>query len=164
MAGDSICATTVIGAPADVIFGLLADPAQHPAIDGTGRVREALDSERLTASGQIFRVSMFHEHHPDGHYRMANRVQVYDPPRAISWEPGHYTDDGSVRFGGWLWRYDLAPAGPDETAVTLTYDWSAVPAAIRERVPFPPFAADHLADSLSHLAALATGSGRSRPD
>jgi hypothetical protein len=28
-------------------------------------------------------------------------------------------DDG-LGFGGWLWRYELAPAGPDTTTVTLT--------------------------------------------
>src|SRR5437899_390209 len=112
MADDSISATTVIEAPADVVFALLADPTRHAAIDGTGRVRQALDRRPLTAAGQIFRMAMFHENHPDGEYRMANRVQVFDPPSTISWEPGHYADDGEVRFAGWVWRYDLAPAGP----------------------------------------------------
>jgi len=37
-----------------------------------------------------------------------------------------------LEFGGWAWRYDLAPLGPSETEVTLTYDWSAVPQFIRE--------------------------------
>jgi hypothetical protein len=40
---------------------------------------------------------------------------------------GYRKDDGDLEFGGWIWRYDLAPLGPSETAVTLTYDWSAVP-------------------------------------
>jgi hypothetical protein len=30
--------------------------------------------------------------HPDGNYQMANRVKVFDPPRAISWEPGQDTE------------------------------------------------------------------------
>jgi uncharacterized protein YndB with AHSA1/START domain len=156
MADEHVSATAVIDAPADVIFAVLTDPAQHVAIDGTGRVREPLDSVPLTAAGQIFRMAMYHEKHPDGDYRMANRVLEFDPPRAISWEPGHYTDDGSVRFAGWLWRYDLAPAGAGRTEVTLTYDWSAVPDSVRERIQFPPFHPDHLGDSLAHLAELAT--------
>jgi uncharacterized protein YndB with AHSA1/START domain len=156
MADDSVSATTTIDAPADVIFRVLADPAKHPAIDGTGRVRDPLDSQPLTAAGQMFRVAMYHENHPDGDYQMANRVQVFDPPTAIAWEPGHYADDGSVRFGGWVWRYDLASAGPHKTTVTLTYDWSAVPGSLREHIGFPPFAPDHLATSLAHLAELAT--------
>jgi hypothetical protein len=156
MADESVSATTMIDAPANVIFGVLADPAKHAAIDGTGRVREPLDSQPLTAARQIFRVAMYHENHPDGGYQMANRVQVFDPPSAISWEPLHYTGDGSLRSGGWIWRYDLAPAGPDKTKVTLTYDWSAVPDSIREYLQFPPFSPDHLGNSLAHLAELAT--------
>jgi hypothetical protein len=56
----------------------------------------------------------------------------------------------------WIWRYDLAPLGPSETEVTLTYDWSAVPQFIRDRgIQFPPFGPEHLTNSLHHLAELA---------
>jgi len=110
----------------------------------------------LTAAGQIFRIAMYHENHPDGAYQMANRVQVFDPPSAISWEPGYNVGDGSLRFGGWTWRYDLAPDGPGKTRVTLTYDWSAVPESLREHIGFPPFRPDHLDNSLAHLGELAT--------
>src|SRR5258708_35588157 len=122
MAADGISATKVINASAEAIFAVLADPAKHAAIDGTGRVRETLDSKPLTATGQIFRMSMYHENHPDGTYQMANRVQVFDAPRTISWEPGQEAGDGTLRFGGWIWRYDLTPAGPSNTSVTLSYD------------------------------------------
>jgi hypothetical protein len=156
MPDESVSASTVIDAPADVIFAVLADPAKHAAIDGTGRVREPLDSQPLTAAGQIFRIAMYHENHPDGDYRMANRVQMFDPPSAISWEPGHYTGDGSLHFGGWIWRYDLAPVDHHKTKVTLSYDWSAVPDSLRGHIQFPPFSPDHLGNSLAHLAELAT--------
>lgn len=154
MAEESVSATTTIDAPAGVIFGVLADPAQHAAIDGTGWVRQSLDSRPLTEAGQIFRVAMHHDNHPDGDYQMANLVQVFDPPRAIAWKPGYDTGDGSLGFGGWTWRYDLAPAGPARTRVTLTYDWSAVADSVRQRIQFPPFPPDHLANSLAHLAEL----------
>jgi hypothetical protein len=156
MTDDSVSATTTIDAPADIIFGVLADPAKHAAIDGTGWVREPLDSQPLTAASQIFRMSMYHPDHPDGGYQMSNRVQVFDPPSAIAWEPGNDNGDGNLSFPGWTWRYDLAPAGPDKTKVTLTYDWSAVPDSIRERIGFPPFRPEHLGNSLTHLAELAT--------
>jgi hypothetical protein len=55
---------------------VLADPAKHAAIDGTGLVREPLDSQLLTAAGRVFRMAMYHGNHPDGNYRMANRVQA----------------------------------------------------------------------------------------
>src|SRR5437588_6374178 len=50
MADDCVSATTVINAPAEAIFAVLADPAKHAAIDGTGWVRETLDSKPLSAS------------------------------------------------------------------------------------------------------------------
>jgi hypothetical protein len=156
MANDRVDATAVVDAPAAAVFAVLADPAKHAAIDGTGWVRETLDGEPLTAAGQIFRMSMYHPNHPDGNYEMANRVEVFDPPTTISWEPGYDAGDGALRFGGWIWRYDLAPAGPSTTTVTLSYDWSAVPDSIREHIGFPPFPPDHLRNSLAHLAELAT--------
>jgi uncharacterized protein YndB with AHSA1/START domain len=154
MADETVSATTIINAPAEAIFAVLADPARHAAIDGTGWVGEALDGQPLTAAGQVFRMAMYHANHPDGNYQMANRVQVFDPTRAISWEPGQDTGDGNLRFGGWVWRYDLAPAATSGTKVTLYYDWSAVPEFLRQHIEFPPFPLDHLGNSLAHLADL----------
>jgi hypothetical protein len=154
VADERLSATTIINASAEVIFVVLADPAKHAAIDGTGWVREPLDSKPLTAVGQVFRMAMYHPNHPDGNYQMANRVQIFDPPSAIAWEPGQDNDGGGLRFGGWVWRYDLTPAGPSDTKVTLSYDWSAVPDLLRQHIGFPPFPADHLGNSLAHLAEL----------
>ena len=156
MVDESLSATAVIDASPTVIFAVLADPAMHAAIDGTGWVRRPHDGKTLTATGQIFWMAMYHPNHPDGNYQIANRVEVFDPPRAISWKPGYDAGDGTLGFGGWIWRYDLAPAGPSSTTVTLTYDWSAVPDPIREHIGFPPFPPEHLGTSLAHLAQLAT--------
>ena len=157
MADDSLSATRVINAPAEAIFAVLADPATHAVIDSTGWVSEPVDSKPLTAAGQIFRMAMYHPNHPDGNYQTANRVEVFDPPGAISWATGYDADDGTLRFGGWTWRYDLTPDGPSSnTAVTLTYDWSACSDAVRERIGFPPFPPEHLDNSLAHLAELVT--------
>ncbi len=156
MADDRVSATRVIDALTEVIFAVLTDPAMHAAIDGTGWVSEPLDRTPLTAAGQIFRMSMYHPGHPDGNYQTANRVQAFDPPRTISWEPGYDAGDGTLRFGGWIWRYDLTPAGPSNTRVTLSYDWSAVPDSLREHIGFPPFPPEHLSNSLAHLADLVT--------
>ena len=98
---------------------------------------------------------MYHPDHPDGSYQTVNEVQSFESPKLISWKPGYYKDDGGLAFGGWIWRYDLASAGPDKTTVTLTYDWSAVSEAVREHIGFPPFGPDHLDNSLAHLADLA---------
>jgi len=84
MTEETVSATTTIGASAGTVFAVLADPAQHAAIDGTGWVRYSLDGQRLTGSGQIFRVAMYHPNHPDGSYEMANQVLAFEPPRVIS--------------------------------------------------------------------------------
>lgn len=103
---------------------------------------------------------MYHANHPNGDYQVANKVQVLEPPCAIGWLPGQERGDGHLEFGGWIWRYDLAPLGPSETEVTLTYDWSAVPQFIREYFQFPPFGPEHLTNSLHHLAELAAPTSR----
>lgn len=157
MAQENVSATLTIAAPAEQVFAVLADPTAHTAIDGTGWVEEPVDRAPLTEVGQVFRMAM----HLRGHsYQTANEIQVIDPPRAIGWRTGS-EKDGGLSFGGWFWRYDLAPAGPSETEVTLTYDWSAVPQSVREYLTFPAFGPDHLINSLRHLAEIAhdTGAG-----
>ncbi len=155
MTSEVLRVSTTIKASAQDVFAVLADPATHEAIDGTGWVCAPLDNEPLTREGQIFRMGMFHENHPDGTYEIANRVEVFDPPHAISWEPGQENAAGELECGGWIWRYDLAAAGPGETEVTLSYDWSAVPPPVRKEIPFPPFDPSHLENSLEHLAVIA---------
>jgi len=148
---ENVSATLTVAVPAARVFAVLANPATHAAIDGTGWVQESVDRAPLTEVGQIFRMDMYHANHPNGDYQVVNKVQVLDPPRAIGWLTGQEKGDGHLEFGGWIWRYDLAPLGPTETEVTLTYDWSAVPQFIRERgIQFPPFGPEHLTNSL-HL-------------
>lgn len=152
---EKVSASLNVAVPAARVFEVLADPTTHASIDGTGWVQESVDRAPLTEVGQIFRMDMYHPGHPDGNYQMANKVEVLDAPRAIGWLPGYDAGGGRLAFGGWSWRYDLAPIGPSETEVTLTYDWSAVGPSVRERLRFPPFGPEHLANSLHHLAELA---------
>lgn len=156
MTNDSTIATITIPASAEAVFGILADPTTHEAIDGTGWVRESLDGKSLTHTDQIFRIAMYHDNHPDKAYVMANKVVAFDRPNAIAWLPGQdAAGDGDLSFGGWVWRYDINDAGPSQAHVTLTYDWSAVPAELREHIGFPPFEHSHLENSLQHLSDLA---------
>lgn len=138
---ERVTASTTIDAPREAVFAVLADPSAHADIDGTGWVRASVDAERISAAGQVFRMAMHHERHPDKDYRTANRVEVSDEPRAIAWQTGTESPEtGELSFGGWIWRYDLEATGPSRTTVTLTYDWSAVPAHVREYLCFPPVA------------------------
>ncbi|MCV7278944.1 SRPBCC family protein [Mycolicibacterium flavescens] len=154
MTDETLRTVRTINARPDTVFDVLADPSTHQDIDGTGWVREPLSGQRLTGVGQVFRMAMYHSNFGGMHYEVANRVEVFEPPHAIAWLPGQGEDDGELEFGGWFWRYDLEPIGEDTTRVTLTYDWSAVPATVRQEISFPPFAPDHLDNSLDHLARL----------
>jgi hypothetical protein len=155
METERVTAFTTIEAAPEAVFAVLADPSAHADIDGTGWVRESRDGDRITAAGQVFRMGMYHENHPDKDYKIANRVEVFDEPRVIAWQPGTETPEtGELSFGGWIWRYDLEAAGPSRTTVTLTYDWSAVPHQVREYLKFPPFGEHHLDNSLQHLSDL----------
>ena len=105
METERVTASTTIEAAPEAVFAVLADPSAHADIDGTGWVRESLDGDRITAAGQVFRMAMYHPNHPDKDYKMANRVEVFDEPRAIVWQPGH----GVARDrGAQLRRLDLA--------------------------------------------------------
>src|SRR5262245_4801261 len=136
---EYVSATLTVPVPAERVFAVLADPTTHAAIDGTGWVQEPLDRAPLTKAGQLFRMAMHHSKHPDGDYRVVNKVEVFDSPRAIGWLTGTENEDGQVELGGWIWRYDLVPLGPAATEVTHTYVWSAVPQFRREYIQFPPF-------------------------
>jgi uncharacterized protein YndB with AHSA1/START domain len=156
MTHDTTTATITIPAPAEAVFDVLADPTTHAAIDGTGWVREALDTAPMTDVGQIFRVAMYHDNHPMKSYEMANKVVACDRPDVIAWEPGQdAAGDGNLSFGGWTWRYDISSVGSSQARVTLTYDWSGVAPELREHIQFPPFDQAHLDNSLKHLSDLA---------
>jgi hypothetical protein len=153
---ETLIVTATVDAPPAAVFTVLADPTTHQHIDGTGWVREPLDDGRpLTAVGQVFRIAMYHDQHPDQHYEMANQVTELEPDRVIAWAPGGLDGDGRVELGGWTWRYDLEPVGAEQTGVTLTYDWSNATAEIRKTIVFPPFPVSHLHNSLANLGKLA---------
>jgi uncharacterized protein YndB with AHSA1/START domain len=117
---DVVSAERVIAAPADRIFELLADPARHHDIDGSGTVCDAEESsgERLQL-GSKFGMKM----HLGINYSMVNEIIEFDDGKRIAWQtrPG----DGwqSRLFGGRIWRYELEPADGG-TLVRETWDIS----------------------------------------
>ena len=136
---ECVTASMTIDAAPEAVFAVLADPSAHAAIDGTGWVRWSMDGDRITAAGQVFRMAMYHDGHPDKEYEIANLVEVFDEPRAIAWRPGTESPEtGELSFGGWIWRYDLKATGSSRTAVSLTSRLSAVPPQVREYLQFPP--------------------------
>ena len=142
--------TRTIAATPGQIFAVLSDPSRHQDTEPGDWVRDAIDTEPITRTGQIFAMNMFLER-IGGPYVMHNVVIAFEEDRAIAWAPGQLDDAGNHQPGGWTWRYDLVPnrAGTD---VTLTYDWSATPQKFRDEVAnLPPFDVKFIEDSLGAL-------------
>ena len=100
-----------VPAEPQAIFDLLADPAQHALIDGSGTVREAQpgNPERLSL-GAKFSMSM----KQGVPYKMTNEVVEFDEPNRIAWR----------HIGHHVWRYRLR-AVDGGTEVTEEFDWSS---------------------------------------
>jgi len=106
-----------IGASAEAIFRVLADPSQHTRLDGTDMLRGAVTAESVSGVGDVFIMRMFYAEHGD--YEMNNHVVEYELNRRIGWEPapghGHPGFDAAgtadARWGH-RWIFDLAPDGP----------------------------------------------------
>jgi hypothetical protein len=90
-ASQPVSVSRTIGAPAQELFGFLADPANHPLIDGSGMLREWSGGRitgvggRITGVGDVFTMAMHNDEMGD--YEIANHVVGYEHGRRISWEP-----------------------------------------------------------------------------
>jgi uncharacterized protein YndB with AHSA1/START domain len=106
-----VSASATIAAPPSVVFDIVADPFQHPRIDGSGSVRGNLVGPERLSRGAEFGVSMRLFGVP---YRITNRVVEFEEDRRIAWR----------HFGAHRWRYELEPTEDGGTRVTETWDAS----------------------------------------
>jgi uncharacterized protein YndB with AHSA1/START domain len=139
---------TIPAAPAEV-FAVLTDPTRHKDTEPGDWVRDAVDTQPITASGQMFAVNMYLGR-AGGHYVMHNVVTEFERDRTIAWLPGQLDASGEHSPGGWWWRYDLAPNG-EGTDVTLTYDWSETEQDFRDNIGVPVFEVAFIEESLASL-------------
>ena len=105
-----VSTSRVIDADRQRIFDVLADPAMHPVIDGSGTVRSIQDGgpERL-GPGARFGMSM----RMGAPYKVANTVVEFEEGTRLAW----------AHFHGHRWRYELEDV-EGGTRVTETFDWS----------------------------------------
>lgn len=102
-------ATRLIPASAADIFELLATPASHALIDGSGSVRGAQPRTPARLSpGAKFGMTM----KIGAPYKIVNEVVEFEEGRSIAWR----------HFGGHIWRYLLEPVGDSATQVTEEFD------------------------------------------
>jgi hypothetical protein len=105
-----VSASRFVPAPASAIFDLLADPANHPLIDGSGSVKAVASSAPSRLSlGATFGMDM----KVGVPYKITNTVVEFEEDHLLAWR----------HFGGHVWRYRLAPADGG-TEVTEEFDWT----------------------------------------
>ncbi|MHA2790101.1 SRPBCC family protein [Corynebacterium sp. S7] len=98
-----------IPAEPQTIFDLVADPAEHPRIDGSGTVKETnVEGPEKLSLGDSFSVDM----KMGKSYRMTNTVVEIEEGRLIAWKPG----------GDYVWRYRFKPV---EGGTIVTEEWDA---------------------------------------
>jgi uncharacterized protein YndB with AHSA1/START domain len=144
MSDRVVSVSRVIGAPPSVVFAVLADPARHGEIDGSGMVQHARGESKRLAMGSKFGMDMkFAGFLP---YRITNTVVEFEENRLIAWQ----------HFGKHRWRYELEPVdGGAATKVTESFDWSTsvAPKAI-ELAGYPKQHPKNMEATLERLAAL----------
>lgn len=161
MAGDGrvqVSASRPIAASAGEIFRVLADPANHLALDGSGMLRGAKDQPVLGGVGDTFTMAM---HLPDlGDYLILNRVIAFEGDRRIVWEPTPGNTKTAQYAGlpvgasqGYSWGFELQPDG-DATVVTEIFDCTAADQSIREDVQDGQAWVPAMHQTLERLAAF----------
>lgn len=98
-----------VPAEPQAIFDLLADPAKHALIDGSGSVRgSTADAPQRLALGSKFSMSM----KLGVPYKITNEVVEFDEPSLIAWR----------HMGKHIWRYRLRSV-EGGTEVTEEFDF-----------------------------------------
>lgn len=94
-----------IPAPAAAIFDLIADPARHHEIDGSGTVREATTGSQRLHLGSEFGMKM----KAGLPYSMVSTVIEFKENRILAWQTTSPLPVIGMLVGGRIWRYELEP-------------------------------------------------------
>ncbi len=103
----------VVPADPHTVFELLADPAQHVLVDGSGSLRRTRGGPQRLSPGARFGMDM----RVGLPYRISNVVVEFEEGTRIAWR----------HFAGHRWRYTLTPAPDGRTFVREEWDPSRVP-------------------------------------
>lgn len=139
-----------VDASAAKIFEALTLPANHVRLDGSGFVRSAVGTDRITGTGDVFTMNMAGDH-MGGEYQTDNHVIGYEKDKLLAWE----TAPAGTQPPGWEWVWELTPDGPDHTEVTQTYDWSRVTdKELLSQHLFPLVSEEQMADTMAKVAEI----------
>ena len=149
----SITVSRTIDASTSQVFDVLTNPERHAELDGSGFVISDEKSDRITATGQVFRMNMSGPH-MGGDYQTDNTVTGYDANHLVAWQTAPADTDPP----GWEWVWQLEAQGSDATEVTLTYDWSKVTdQELLKKISFPLVDQVAMERSLDNLAGAVSG-------
>ena len=102
-------ASRVVPAAPEEIFALLADPARHVEIDGSGTLQRLIKGQGTMQLGSKFSIAMKANGVP---YRVTSKVVEYEENRLIAW--CHFIKN--------RWRFELEPV-EGGTRVTESADY-----------------------------------------
>jgi uncharacterized protein YndB with AHSA1/START domain len=105
----TVSRSTVVAASPQEVFELLATPARHPELDGSGTVKKPVRGPARLSRGARFGMQM----RIAVPYLITNTVVEFEEGTRIAWR----------HFGRHVWRYELEPVAGG-TRVTETFDWS----------------------------------------
>jgi uncharacterized protein YndB with AHSA1/START domain len=145
MADQVVSVSRVIKAPPEAIFDVLADPARHAEIDGSGMVQNTRGESTRLALGSKFGMDMKMGILP---YRISNTVKEFEENRLIAW----------AHIGRHRWRYELEPVevgGETHTKVTESFDWSTCPPGVGKSIELMGYPKKHPANMTATLERLA---------
>lgn len=139
MTDRAVSRSVDVAASPATVFEILADPQQHPRIDGSGSVRSATGGSQRLRLGSRFGMRM----RLGLPYVIANRVVEFDEGRRIGWR----------HFGRHIWRYELEAGADGTTRVTETFDYSPAGAVGRlyELLGYPERNARGIEETLPRL-------------
>jgi hypothetical protein len=111
MSAYLVSESRTIAADPQELFDIVANPAMHPVIDGSGSVKafQAGGPERL-AMGAKFGMDM----KLGAPYKITNTVVEFEDGRLLAWR----------HFNGHIWRYIFEPV---EGGTRVTEQWDARP-------------------------------------
>ncbi|MDN5900585.1 MAG: SRPBCC family protein [Brachybacterium sp.] len=147
-----VTASREIAAPAEVLFALIADPAQQPRWDGNDNLADAAPGQRVHALGDVFVMT-----NRNGGVR-DNHIVAFAEGREIAWRTAPHGEQPP----GHQWGWQLEPLADGGTRVTHTYDFTALPAEQEKRLAKARLMTpEKLLASIDRLAALAKEGGDS---
>jgi uncharacterized protein YndB with AHSA1/START domain len=161
MADGFVSVSRRIEVPAEQLFALVADSANHPLFDGSGMVRRPAPGVTVSGVGDAFVMDMHHDRFGD--YQMRSEIIDYHQGRRLVWEPVRVAgpdDEGDApEPGRYRWGFEFSPDGAGATIVTESFDCTRSGPDLREAVKEGEGWRDAMTASLVKLELLARALG-----